>query len=81
MNESYKVNTIIIMYNIFDTIGRKFPEVFFISRNSFYSVAFLRIIFLFSLPLNLMFKNKEWLSVIFHYNFRKIIQAFLQLST
>jgi hypothetical protein len=63
LNESYKINTLIAIFNVFDTLGRKFPALVPMSKKTLYLVAFLRFIFLFSFPIVGGALNKsDWIS-------------------
>ena len=62
MNDSYRVNTIITLFNVFDTIGRKFPEYLPMTKSKVYVLTFLRFIFLFTFPLVVGLVDTYWLS-------------------
>jgi hypothetical protein len=63
LDESYKINTLIAIFNIFDTLGRKFPALIPMSKKTLYLVSFLRFTFLFSFPLVGGALNKsDWIS-------------------
>lgn len=51
MDISYRVNTIICIFNVMDTIGRKFPEFVPLKKESLPFLVFLRFIFIVSFPI------------------------------
>jgi hypothetical protein len=63
MSPGYRINTIIILFNIFDTIGRKAPGIFSVSKKSFYYLAFARITFFFTFVLIVALENTYLMSV------------------
>jgi len=51
MSSGYRVNTLITIFNAFDSIGRYIPNYIKISKNQLPYMTFLRLIFLFSYPI------------------------------
>ncbi len=62
MDDSYRTNTIIAFFNVFDTIGRKFPQILPLPKSKLTLLVFLRIIFLFTFPLVVGLTNNTWTS-------------------
>jgi hypothetical protein len=51
MDDSYRTNTIIFIFNICDTLGRKFPQILPLQKSTLSLLVFLRMALLFSFPL------------------------------
>ena len=51
MDIGYRVNTLICIFNVSDTLGRNFPKLVKLPKNGVYILGFLRFIFLFTFPL------------------------------
>lgn len=63
MSDGYRINTIIILFNIFDTVGRNFPGLLRLSKKSFYILCFVRIFFLFSFVMIVALQNSYLIGV------------------
>lgn len=57
MDDSYRTNTIIFIFNVSDTIGRKFPQILPLPKSRLALLTFLRMIFLFTFPMVAIFIN------------------------
>lgn len=51
MSDGYRTNTMILTFNLFDSIGRYMVNYIKIKRNYISHLLFLRFIFIFSFPL------------------------------
>jgi MFS family permease len=62
MDDSYRTNTIIFIFNICDTLGRKFPQILTLPKSRLSLLVFLRMSFLFTFPLVGVLLGNTWIS-------------------
>jgi hypothetical protein len=63
MSDGYRINTIIMLFNVSDTVGRNFPGLVKLSKKSFYLLSFSRILFLFTFAMIVALQNSYLIGV------------------
>ncbi len=57
MSDGFRINTLITVFNVFDSIGRYLPNYLKVSKNQLSSLIFLRLLFLFSYPILILIER------------------------
>jgi hypothetical protein len=69
MPSAYNVNTMVTIFNVFDTCGRFFPNLLKMGKKGFFITVFSRVIFLVTFPLLSAASHNHWISVKINLNF------------
>ena len=51
MSDGYRINTITLIMNLFDVVGRFLPNFLKLEKKNLHKIIFLRCFFIFSFPL------------------------------
>ena len=60
MSDGYRINTLMTLFNLFDTLGRNFPKLYQIKEKGLILISFFRLIFMFTFPFLIILETRNW---------------------